>query len=297
VVRARYSIWILPLFVAGTAHAAETPSVPLEPAATVSSPNDAMSPAVELALRNLVLRKYVDDYVSLKNLNEGVGYGVAALGVAGLVVGVNVLRNGDHGTGIAWTAGFGATTLALGVSLAASRDTRVDVLSVLPPLDVGVATLGLAVLRDPVALPRLSMASASGAFFVLALFDTLNALARETKLSTLRRDRDRLDAGDVEAAELRTIERDFLGADVPFGPGVRAAPLGVGGAVALIPAFDSHYTQQQRIVAGVTGSALAVECTLEAIVPDPVPSYKRGFEAAGISLMASPTNIGFRYRF
>jgi hypothetical protein len=299
-------------FAAETARGAEPPpstlTEPTTPArATATPPATNGAPAAErsftgapsaaeLELRNRLLRVYVHEHVRRANLAEGFGYANAALGALGLVVGVTAWH-ADRGLAAAWTAGFGASTLAFGASLAASRDTRVDVLTVLMPFNAGVAGLGSAVADDPGVLPRLSSASFSGAFFLLAVFDTVNAFAQRTNLSTLRGERDRLDTGDVSASELHTTEHDFLGTDVPFGSGLRAAPLGVGGVIAFVPVFGGNYTKEQQTWAAVTGSLLGVDCILTLLTRNLVPSYKDSANAAGLSLMASPGNLGFRYRF
>lgn len=260
-----------------------------------SPPPEWLTPQ-QLELRNRLLRTYVHEYVRRANINEGFGYFYAALGVYGLVVGAASWKT-DRGLAAAWTVGFGASTLAFGASLAASRDTRVDFFAPLASLNTGIATLGAAVANDPGPLPRLSMASASGAFFVLAFMDTVNALAHESKLSTLRSERDRLDAGNVSAAELRVTEHDFLGTDVPFGSGAHAAPLGLGGALAFVPAFGKQYTKQEQTAAAITGSVLILGGVLTLLTPNLVPHYKNTLSTSGLSLLASPANVGFRYRF
>jgi hypothetical protein len=260
------------------------------------SPPAQIPTADELEARNLLLRAHIRAYVREANMIEGIGYFSAGLAAFGLYVGARAWGS-DPGIAAAWTVGFGASTLAFGASLGASRDTRVDVLTTLGSFNGGVAMLGLAVTKDPGALPRLSVASASGAFFVLAVFDAVNALTRESKLSTLRRERDQLDTGDVGMADLRTIESNFIGTDVPFGPGLHAAPLGVGGLVAFVPVLDGHYTKQQQTAAAIMGSVLSLTAILTALTPNRVASYKDDLKSTGLSLMASPTNIGLRYRF
>jgi hypothetical protein len=237
------------------------------------------------------------EYVRRANLGEGFGYGFAAFGVLGMAIGISAWHE-DKGLAAAWTAGFGAGTAAFAASLAASRDTRVDVLTTLIPFDSGVAFLGPAVARDPGPIPRFSSASASGAFFVVALFDSINALTRQSKLSTLRADRDRLDVGDLPSRELSSAEHDFLGTHVPFGPGMQALPLGVGGGLALVPAFDSrHYSKEEQTYSVVVGSLLGLDSLILALAVNLVPSYTKNLNAAGLSLMASPTNSGLRYQF
>ncbi len=256
----------------------------------------ALMSAQDLEVRNRLLRAHVHNYVRLANWDEGFGYVYAALGVLGLYVGVASLRD-DAAFGTAWTAGFGASTLAFGASLAASRDTRVDVLRAMPEFTIGVTFLGSAVARDPYPMPRLTAAAASGAFFVLTAFDATNAFARQTKLSTLRRERDRLDAGDVDVTELRAIEHDFLAMQVPIARSLYAIPLGIGAVVSLVPAFDGHYDQAERTWSGVTGSLLGFTCLAALLAPEPVSLYTAQLSRLGFELVASPTNVGFRYRF
>jgi hypothetical protein len=67
--------------------------------------------------------------------------------------------------------------------------------------------------------------------------------------------------------------------------------------VAFVPVLAGHYTPQQQTAAAITASFLGLTCILVAIEPNRVASYKRDLTDTGLSLMASPTNIGFRYRF
>jgi hypothetical protein len=314
------------MLVAGTAHGANTSPLVVEPndatravdpsAQTATEPaprplpTDGRLPpelspkpapptlmsAQELEQRNRLLRAYVHGYVRGANFEEGFGYVYVALGVLGLAVGAASLRD-DPAFGTAWTAGFGASTLAFGASLAASRDTRVDVLRATPKFVGGVIMLGFAVARDPYPLPRVTSVAASSTSFMLAAFDVANALARQTKLSTLRSERDRLDAGDVDTTELRAIEHDFLGSQVPLGPSIYAIPLGIGAAVSLVPAFDGHYSQAERTWSAVIGSTLGLTCVLSLLSVQPVSHYSAQLNSLGFELVASPTNLGFRYRF
>lgn len=61
----------------------------------------------------------------------------------------------DQGLGATCSIGFGVTTLAAGFSIAATRDTRVDVLDALIPFVGGVGFLGMALADDPGTTPRL----------------------------------------------------------------------------------------------------------------------------------------------
>ncbi|HSU40947.1 MAG TPA: hypothetical protein VLJ38_15320 [Polyangiaceae bacterium] len=266
------------------------------PATAVPGAAVLQADSPERAVRQRLLGSHVHEYVRRANVTEGFGYGFWVFSTAGTVLGVATIHE-DAGLGATWTIGFGLTTLAAGCSMAASRDTRVDIFDVLTLLDAGVAFLGVAVADDPGDMPRLSTAATTATFFAEGLLRSINHLARTSHLTLLRADRDRLEHGQLSSAELAAVEARFLETEEPLGPGVLALPFFVGGGIALVPALDGRHNSNEQTFSAVFGSLLALDGVFSLFIPSLVPHYKAGLSTAGLSLVAGPGQTGFRYRF
>lgn len=252
--------------------------------------------ALELVSRQNLLAGYTNSFVYRKNWGEGFGYVSAAIGAIGIPVAASVYDD-DKPAALTWLVGFSASTAVVGASLFATRDTRVDILEAVTQFNGGVIMLGLAVADDPGDWPRLSTGAAAGVGFGEALLLGINSFARRTPTSTLRSHRDRLQQGPVSRAELAAAERDFLGADVPFGQGILALPYGVGAVVAVVPAFDAKNSSDERLVSGLIGGVLGLDAIVIALTPTLVSSYRANTQGVGLSLLAGPGNFTLRYRF
>jgi hypothetical protein len=274
----------------------ESQSVPPPPQTAAPPPPVPEADAPDGAVRQRLLGSHVHEYVRRANLTEGFGYGFWVFSTAGTVLGLAVFHE-DAGLGATWATGFGLTTLAAGCSMAASRDTRVDVFDVLTSFDAGVWLLGVAAADDPGNLPRLTNAAASATFFAEGLLKSINHLARTSHLTLLRADRDRLEHGQLSSAELAAFEARFVETDEPLGPGVLALPFFVGGGIALVPALDGRHNSNEQTYSAVIGSLLALDGVFSLLIPSLVPHYKAGLSTAGLSLVAGPGQTGFRYRF
>lgn len=257
--------------------------------ATVQAPDPSAD-----AMRAKLLATHTNEFVQQKNRAEVLGYVFGVGGMVAFAFGIPLVQR-DTGLGATWLAGFGATTTAFLVSFGATRDTRVDVLEMLPPLDNGILGLSIVFAEDP-PIPKLSGGSYGAAFLAEGVLDAINSLSRRTKLSKLRENRDHLVRGTSRGA-FGGMERDLLGSDVPLSGPVRAIPFGLGAAVGIIPAFDSKRTGSEQLMSGLLSGILALNGLAVALVPNPASSYRRDLDASGLSLLAMPGRIGFRYRF
>lgn len=272
-------------------------AAPSEPAPTTpGTDTTGEQRAKRRAIHQKVLSIYVDGWLRQRDFQEGFGYAGVVLNGLGLGVGA-AIWNEDRPFGITYVVGYGAATAAFGLSLLAERDTRVDELEVLFTSGAGISALGFAVADDPGNIPRLSTASAAGAYFTVALLQGINSLVRKTRPSTLRARRDQLSQPRLDEREFRTTERAFLDTDVPIRHGVLAAPLALGAGIAFIPVIDGHHSSDEATAAGVVTALLGLTAITMALGPNLVPSYRDLVNRTGLSISASPTRFDLRYRF
>jgi hypothetical protein len=281
-------------------------SAPAPAPEAVPAPSSAPSPPVvdaaweqrakAQALRQTILRAYVRESIRRRQAAEDFGYGSIIFDGIGVGVGA-VVWSQDRPLGVTYVAGYGAAIAAFGLSWLAERDTRADEVEALTTYGTGVTYLGFAVAEDPGSIPRLSTASAAGAYFTVALLQSINSLARKTRTSTLRARKNALSQPCLDEREFRITEQAFLDTDVPIRQGVMAAPLGIGAGMALIPAIDGHHTNSEATAAAIIGGLVGLSATLTALTPNLVPSYIEQVRPRALTITASPMRFDLRYRF
>ena len=284
---------------------ASAPAPAPAPASAAAPPSTPSPPVVDgaweerakaQALRQTILRAYVRESIRRRQAAEDFGYGGVIFDGIGIGVGAAVWSH-DRPFGVTYVAGYSAAIAAFGLSWLAERDTRADEVEALATYGTGVAYLGLAVADDPGSIPRLSTASAAGAYFTVALLQSINSLARKTRTSTLRARKNALSQPCLDEREFRITEQAFLDTDVPIRQGVMAAPLGIGAGMALIPAIDGHHTNSEATAAAIIAGLVGLSATLTALTPNLVPSYIDQMRPRTLTLTASPMRFELRYRF
>ncbi|HEY3498844.1 MAG TPA: hypothetical protein VGK73_29335, partial [Polyangiaceae bacterium] len=137
----------------------------------------------------------------------------------------------------------------------------------------------------------------AGAFFVHGLLNAANVFSAPRARHALRRHRERLQRGKPSPRELKRIEADFLQSERPVSHGLLAVPLGLGAAVAVLPAFDDDSNGTEQTISIVGASVLALGCLFSAITLDLTSSYLANIEASGLELSMTPSRMDLAYRF
>jgi hypothetical protein len=264
------------------------------PSVALPAPREVPFDSVESARRQ-ALTSYIGAHMRRENTAEVFGYVQAVLGLGFGVIGAGTLVYGNEpgfgGTALATGA---VSTLLVGGSFFAPRDTRIDILQVNAQLVSGGAALSLGV-GDFEDVPDISAFAGAGAAFTYSGLLAINLASRRTRTSTLRRHYAALEEGSATDRELDDIEEDFEQSEMPIPYQVLAIPYGVGAAVALAPAFDDGSSDNQRTWSYVFAGSMAVGCIASLLTQNLVPAYRD--DLAGIQIAAGPTNVDVRYRF
>jgi hypothetical protein len=246
---------------------------------------------VEAEQHRLVLTERVDELLNGQVVDEVIGSIEGVAGSLGIVEGAQRWRD-DPNLALSYIVGFGLIDGAIAASLFMPRDTRSAVLETVVYAGPFVATLGPALAQDPSPLPRLSAGALAAGYFSAAVLSAVNRSLTPTRFSTLRRHHARLaDVGsELTEAERRRLHRDLLGARGPIPQWVVGLPLLAAGAVALTPAFNDSYGDQQRTFAAITGGASLLS-GLVTFLDSPVDDYESDLKSLKISVAAAPGGL------
>jgi hypothetical protein len=246
---------------------------------------------VEAQQHRQVLTERVDELLNGQVADEVMGTIEVAAGSLGIMEGVQRWRD-EPNLALSYVVGFGLIDGAVAASLFMPRDTRSAVLETVLYAGPFVATLGPALAQDPSPLPRLSAGALAAGYFSGAVLSAVNRSLTPTRFSTLRRHHARLaEAGrELTEAERRRLHRDLLGARGPIPRWMVGLPLLAAGAVALTPAFNASYGDQQRTFAAITGgvSLLGGLCSF---VGSPVDNYESDLKSLEITVAAAPGGL------
>lgn len=248
------------------------------------------------ALHRKVLEQRIGELLRVQTTAE-------IAGVLDLVVGTTTLAlvaphfKEERAAALTFAVGYGAMDAVAIGSLFMTRDTRSRVFQVFIPATPGVASLGLALANDPGDIPKLTSGSLAAGWLLTTVLEGINDFSTPTRFSTLRAHQQRLEnEEDLAGDERRTMHHDLLGARGPIPRWTIGAPLLIGGAVAISPAFSDRYSKDEKSWAAVLGG-LSVLGGLFSLFPGIVTRYEEDLETLDISVALVPGGVSARGSF
>jgi hypothetical protein len=279
--------------------------VALAAPASATPPNGSTSlatPVSPLATTSLaaqhervaLLALHMDDLVNRESMPIWLTATAAGVGALSTALSAGATRDTPK-FAVPWMLGSGVMAVASTVSLFYSEDAqRRTVLSVsyLPLAGILIGG-GLAANEDRV--PRLSLMSLGIGYVGADAFSMINSVtAHGVSIDTLRGYRERLATPEgrasLTAQELAQMEAAFVSREPLIPYWLVMSPIGVAGAVALVPAFDAHRTHDARTASAVLGTVGLLQFALSPANQHPVSAFR--FELGRLKLSAMSTGNG-----